>query len=116
MDFALVIAAVLFSSMGIGFAISIISETDSQAVQYSMIILLASVFFSGFFMSLDMLRAPVQVISWLLPTTYGTLLLRSIALRGIDPNWGLLAALIALGLVLMLVSWRLMRRLITSSE
>ena len=42
--FALVIAAVLFTSMGIGFAISIISQTDSQAVQYSMIILLASVF------------------------------------------------------------------------
>jgi len=114
--FALVIAAVLFTSMGIGFAISIISQTDSQAVQYSMIILLASVFFSGFIMSLDMLWAPVKVISWLLPTTYGTLLLRNIALRGADPNWGLLAALIALGLVLMLISWQLMRRLITTSE
>jgi len=113
---ALVIAAVLFTSMGIGFAISIISETDSQAVQYSMIILLASVFFSGFIMSLDMLWVPVRVISWLLPTTYGTLLLRDIALRGIDPNWGLLGALIALGLALMLISWRLMRRLITTSE
>ena len=53
--FALVIAAVLFTSLGIGFAISIVSQTDSQAVQYSMIILLASVFFSGFIMSLDML-------------------------------------------------------------
>ena len=114
--FALVIAAVLFTSMGIGFAISIISETDSQAVQYSMIILLASVFFSGFIMSLDMLWVPVRVISWLLPTTYGTLLLRDIALRGISPNWGLLGGLIALGLVLMLISWRLMRRLITTSE
>jgi len=102
--------------MGIGFAISIISETDSQAVQYSMIILLASVFFSGFIMSLDMLWVPVRVISWLLPTTYGTLLLRDIALRGIDPNWGVLGALIALGLALMLISWRLMRRLITTSE
>ena len=114
--FALVTAAVLFTSLGIGFAISIISETDSQAVQYSMIILLASVFFSGFIMSLDMLWAPVRVISWLLPTTYGTLLLRDIALRGINPNWGLLGGLIALGVVLMIISWRLMRRLITSSE
>jgi ABC-2 type transport system permease protein len=112
----LVIAAVLYTSMGIGFAISIISQTDSQAVQYSMIILLASVFFSGFIMSLDMLWVPVRVISWLLPTTYGTLLLRDIALRGAEPNWGLLGALIALGLALMLLSWRLMRRLITTSE
>jgi ABC-2 type transport system permease protein len=114
--FALVIAAVLFTSLGIGFAISIVSQTDSQAVQYSMITLLASVFFSGFIMSLDMLLPSVRIISWLLPTTYGTLLLRDIALRGVDPNWMLLGGLIAIGLVLMFISWRLMRRLITSSQ
>lgn len=115
-NFTLVIAAVLFTSLGIGFAISIVSQTDSQAVQYSMIILLASVFFSGFIMSLDTLWEPVRVISWLLPTTYGTLLLRDISLRGIDPNWALLGGLLAIGLVLMFVSWRLMRRLITSPQ
>jgi len=115
-NFTLVIAAVLFTSLGIGFAISIVSQTDSQAVQYSMIVLLASVFFSGFILSLDMLWEPVRVISWLLPTTYGTLLLRDIALRGADPNWALLGGLIAIGLVLMLISWRLMRRLIASSQ
>ena len=114
--FTLVIAAVLFTSLGIGFAISIVSQTDSQAVQYSMIILLASVFFSGFIMSLDMLLPSVRIISWLLPTTYGTLLLRDIALRGVDPNWMLLGGLMAIGLVLMFISWRLMRRLITSSQ
>ncbi len=115
-NFTLVIAAVLFTSMGIGFAISIVSQTDSQAVQYSMIFLLASVFFSGFIMSLDMLWQPVRVISWMLPTTYGTLLLRDIALRGIDPNWSLLAGLFAIGLVLMLISWWLMRRLIAAPK
>jgi ABC-2 type transport system permease protein len=114
--FALVIAAVLFTSMGIGFAISIISQTDSQAVQYSMIILLASVFFSGFIMGLEHLWQPVKVISWMLPTTYGTVLLRDIALRGVDPNWWLLGGLIAIGLALMLISWRLMRRLIASPQ
>jgi hypothetical protein len=41
---------------------------------------------SGFIMSLDMFLPSVRVISWLLPTTYGTLLLRDIALRGTDPN------------------------------
>jgi ABC-2 type transport system permease protein len=114
--FTLVIAAVLFTSLGIGFTISIVSQTDSQAVQYSMIILLASVFFSGFIMSLDMLLPSVRIISWMLPTTYGTLLLRDITLRGVDPNWMLLGGLIGIGLVLMFISWRLMRRLITSSQ
>jgi len=113
--FALVIAAVLFTSMGIGFAISIVSQTDSQAVQYSMIILLASVFFSGFIMGLEKLWQPVKVISWMLPTTYGTVLLRDIALRGVSPNWWLLGSLFAIGLALMLISWRLMRHLIATS-
>jgi ABC-2 type transport system permease protein len=114
--FALVIGAILFTSLGIGFVISIVSQTDSQAVQYSMIVLLASVFFSGFILSLDMLWEPVRVISWMLPTTYGTLLLRGIALSGSDPNWLLLAGLITIGVVLMFISWRLMRRLIASSQ
>ena len=113
-NFTLVIAVVLFTSLGIGFVISIVSQTDSQAVQYSMIILLASVFFSGFIMSLDMFWEPVKVISWLLPTTYGTLLLRDIALRGIDPNWALLGGLFAIGLALLLIAWRLLRHLIPS--
>lgn len=116
LNFTLVIIAVLFTSLGIGFTISIVSQTDSQAVQYSMIVLLASVFFSGFILSLDTLLKPVRVISWMLPTTYGTLLLRDIALRGIAPNWILLGGLVAIGLVLMLISWRLMRRLIASSQ
>lgn len=115
-NFVLVIAAVLFTSLGIGFAISIVSQTDSQAVQYSMITLLASVFFSGFIMNLGMLWEPVRVISWMLPTTYGTLMLRDIALRGLDPNWSLLVSLFAIGLLLMIISWLLMRRLIASSK
>jgi ABC-2 type transport system permease protein len=115
-DFIIVIAAVLFTSLGIGFVISIVSQTDSQAVQYSMITLLASVFFSGFIMNLEMLWEPVRVISWMLPTTYGTLMLRDIALRGLAPNWGLLGGLFAIGMVLMIISWLLMRRLIVSSR
>lgn len=114
--FALVIAALLFTSLGIGFIISIISQTDSQAVQYSMITLLASVFFSGFIMTLDMLWEPVRVVSWMLPNTYGTILLRDIALSGIAPNWMLLIYLSLIGLVLMVLSWMLMVRLIASSK
>jgi len=114
--FALVIAGVLFTSLGMGFAISIVSQTDSQAVQFSMILLLASVFFSGFIMSLALLWPPVRVLSWMLPTTYGTFLLRDIALRGITPNWLQLGGLVSLGLLFLLISWLLMRRLITSPQ
>jgi ABC-2 type transport system permease protein len=112
--FSLVLVVELFTSLGIGFAISIVSQTDSQAVQYSMIVLLASVFFSGFIMSLDMFWGPVKIVSWLLPATYGTFLLRNIALNGSGPAWTVLGGLFAFGLVLMLISWWLMRRLISS--
>lgn len=114
--YALVVFGLLFTSLGIGFIISIISQNDSQAVQYSMIVLLTSVFFSGFLMSLNMLRAPVQIISWLLPVTYGSTLLRDITLRGIDPGWIYLAGLFALGVILMLIAWYLMHRLISSIQ
>ena len=44
--FAMLILSLLFTSLSMGFAISVISETDTQAVQYSMIVLPASIFFS----------------------------------------------------------------------
>jgi ABC-2 type transport system permease protein len=114
-NFALVLAGVLFTSLGIGFVISLLSETDSQAVQYSMIVLLASVFFSGFLMELEMLIPAVRVVSWALPTTYGIIMLRDIALRGflIDPV--LIGGLFAIGVVLFIIAWFLLRRLISHS-
>ena len=115
-DFALVIAGLLFASLSIGFLISIISQTDSQAVQYSMIVLLASVFFGGFIIDLNYLLNPVKVISWMLPTTYGTTMLRDIALKGNHVNWLLLGELVAIGLFVMLIAWLLMRRSISTSH
>jgi|WetSurMetagenome_2_1015567.scaffolds.fasta_scaffold19987_3 ABC-2 type transport system permease protein len=113
--FTLTVAVILFTSLGYGFVISIISQTDSQAVQYSMIFLLASVFFSGFIMGLEKLIGPVRIVSWMLPTTYGTILLRNIALRGLIPDWILLGGLAAIGVFLLFIAWLLMRRLIGSS-
>lgn len=115
-DFALVVAALLFTSLSIGFFISLISETDSQAVQNSMIVLLASVFFGGFIIDLNYLLPPVRIISWMLPTTYGTTILREIALKGNHVNWLLLGGLIAIGLVFMLISWLLLRRLTSANQ
>jgi ABC-2 type transport system permease protein len=113
--FALVLAAILFTSLGIGFVISLLSQTDSQAVQYSMIVLLASVFFSGFLMELEMLIPAVRVVSWALPTTYGIIMLRDIALRGFPIDPLLIGGLTAIGIVLFFIAWLLLRRLISHS-
>ena len=41
-----------------GFLISLVSRNDTQAVQYAMIVLLASLFFSGFFLATERLALP----------------------------------------------------------
>ncbi len=106
-----IVLGLVFTSLGIGFVISLISTTDTQAVQYSMIVLLTSVFFSGFILELYTLWEPVRIISWFLPATYGILSLREVMLRGNALDWGLMWQLLGLGLLLAAVSWWLLRRL-----
>jgi ABC-2 type transport system permease protein len=106
-----VILALLYTSLAMGFAISTISDTDSQAVQYAMIVLLASIFFSGFFIALHRLLAAVHIVSWLLPATYGTAMLQDVMLRGRPPQPLLLFGLIAYGFLLFTFAWWRMRHL-----
>ena len=42
-----------------------------QAVQYTMILLLASLFFSGFFLNVEQLHDAAKLVSLLLPVSYG---------------------------------------------
>jgi ABC-2 type transport system permease protein len=109
--YAVVVALVLFASLGVGFVISLLSQTDSQAVQLAMLVLLASVFFSGFFMALYLFWPVVRIVSWALPVTYGIQLLQSIMLRGAAPNFTYMGGLLAIGLSLFIVAWFLLNRL-----
>jgi len=109
--YAVVILALLYTSLGMGFAISSISQTDSQAVQYSMIVLLASIFFSGFFIALHNLLTGVHIVSWLLPATYGTAMLQDVMLRGRPPEALLLVGLILFGVLLYTFAWWRLRHL-----
>jgi len=115
LSYGLVIAALIFTSLGIGFVISLLAQTDSQAVQYSMIVLLASVFFSGAFLGLQTLWEPVRAVSWALPATYGIVLLQNIMLRGHLANPILLGSLTALGAGLFIVALWLLHRVMARS-
>lgn len=112
----LVIGVLLFASLSIGFVISLVSQSDSQAVQYTMLVLIASVFFSGFMLSLDALLLPARAVSGALPTTYGILLLRNIMLRGGLPDLLPVVGLAVLGIVLYAIAWRMLRRSMMRSE
>lgn len=111
LHYMLVLATLLFTSLGFGFVISLASQTDSQAVQYAMILLLAGVFFSGFFVALYLLWEPVRLISWMLPVTYGMLLLQQVMLLGDTPDVRLLGDLALMGILSFLLAWWMLRRL-----
>lgn len=108
--YASIMFLVLMASLGAGFVISAVARTESEAVQYAMIALLVSIFFSGFFISLDRLIEPVRILSYLLPATYGIAALQEVAFLGEAPDPRLIAGVAALAIVLLVSAWMLMRR------
>jgi ABC-2 type transport system permease protein len=108
--YAAIIASLIFTALGFGFVISLIAQTTTQAVQYSMIVLLASIFFSGLFLGLELLRPFVQVVSWMLPATYASQMLQDVMLRGTFTRPELLGALLLIGVSLFVLAWGLLRR------
>ena len=109
-DMLIVVLALLFASLGIGFVISLIASTETQAVQFSMIVLLLSVFFSGFFMDLRYLMVPVRYISYAIPATFGTNMLQNNMLRGVPMSYNYLVNLVGMGIGLFFLSWILLSR------
>jgi len=107
----LVTSAVLLilGSLGIGFVISLLASSEQQAAQLAMLVLLGSVFLSGFVQPLESIQFPVRYSSFLLPATFGIQLFQDVMLRGIaGQSWyyGALAALSTIGLVLVIVLFR----------
>ncbi len=109
--YALVLLALLCASLSLGFFVSLSAKTDSQAIQLSMVILLASIFFGGFFLALYRLWEPVRVVSWMLPVTYGIELLQSVMLRGQFPSLLLLGGLFLFAVIFFLLDWWRLGRL-----
>ena len=108
-QFAGAIVLLILASLSFGFFISAISNSESQAVQFSMLVLLASVFFSGFFIGLESLAPYVRVVSYALPVTYGIRALQAVMLRGEQPELWVYGALVAMALLLFFVSSQLFR-------
>jgi len=111
-NYALAVIVLLFTALGVGFLISLISETDTQAVQYSMLLLLASIFFSGFFLDLRLMWQPIKILAWSLPATYGIRMLQDIMLRGAPAPLAVLQGVALIGIGLFIVSWLLLRRML----
>jgi ABC-type Na+ efflux pump permease subunit len=107
---ALVIGLLLVASLGLGLLISVISDSERQAVQLALLTLLASMFFSGFVLHIEEFQPAVQVGAYLLPVTHGISLLQGEFLSGtIAQQWQLLA-LVGIAVFLLLTSWTLLWR------
>ena len=78
----LAIAPFVFASLGLGLLLSLLADSERQAVQLSLLVLLASVFFGGLVIPVIALKEPVQELSYVLPVTHATLLAQDVMLRG----------------------------------
>ncbi len=110
LEYTVVVTLVLMASIGVGFVISAVADTDTQAVQYSMISLLAAIFFSGFFLTLDRLHPTVRPVSKLVPVSYAIEGFQDIMFRGSAVSSDLLLLLSAYVLAAFLLAWVLQRR------
>lgn len=94
-----------FASLGLGLLISLVSDSERQAVQLAMLVLLASMFFSGFILPIEEFRDPVRYVAYALPVTYGVALFQDQMLRGGGgaPAWYEIA-LLAIGVILFVLT------------
>ena len=108
----LVVAALatFTAAVSVGFSLALFAESNSQAVQYAMLVLLGSIFFSGFILSLTRFHPPLDLVSRALPATYGVSLFRDVMLRGRSPAAVDLGSLAAFGVGLTVLNWLLLRR------
>jgi ABC-2 type transport system permease protein len=104
------IALILVASLGLGLAIAVISDSERQAVQLSLLVLLASVFFSGFVLSVSEFTEPVRAFAYSLPVTHAIRLIQDIMLRGaVTQFWSYgVLAIIAVGTLVF--AWLILRR------
>ena len=79
---SIVLALVTAASLGLGVVIAVFSDTERQVVQMALLVLLASVFFSGLFLNLDLFRPLARPFMYLLPATHGIALTQDLMLYG----------------------------------
>ncbi|HEX2765563.1 MAG TPA: ABC transporter permease [Candidatus Limnocylindria bacterium] len=111
-----IVLLLTFASLGVGLLISLVADSERQAVQLSMLVLLASVFFSGFVLPVTDFAEWTQYIAYALPVTHGIATLQDEMLRGsISMEWMLLV-LAGIGILLYAVSLLRLRRILRSAD
>jgi ABC-2 type transport system permease protein len=108
--FATVVGLLILASLGLGMLISVLADSERQAVQLSLLVLLASVFFSGLVLPVAEFHQAVQAAAHLLPVTAGIRLLQDSMLRGGTYAGYLLGVLLTIAVAFFAATTVLLRR------
>jgi ABC-2 type transport system permease protein len=81
-DLVLVTLPFIAASLALGLLISTFAETQLQAMQMTIFILMPSILLSGFMFPYEAMPLPAQTISEVLPATHFIRLIRGVVLRG----------------------------------
>jgi ABC-2 type transport system permease protein len=102
----------LLAVLGMGLFISTISQTQTQAMQMAMFVMLPSFILSGFFFPRESMPDLIRYASYLVPLTYFLQILRGVVLKGsqIGELWNTVAPLALYALVVVGVSVLRFRR------
>lgn len=107
---ALVVGLLIAASLGLGLLIAAISDSEPQTVQLSLLVLLASVFFSGFVLAIDEFSEPVRSMIYSLPVANGIRLLGDFMFRGGTVAVWQIWLLGGLAVGYIVAAWLLLRR------
>jgi ABC-2 type transport system permease protein len=110
LDYSATVIVILFTSLSAGFLISLVSANDTQSVQYGMLLLLASIFFSGFFLNLNQMWPPMRKFAFILPATYAIHILHEVMLRGHPIPLLYIIGITGIGLILVFLDWYILHR------
>ena len=110
-----IVGLLVLASLGLGLVVAGISDSERQTVQLSLLLLLASVFFSGFVLAIDQFSEPVKSLTQLLPVTHGIRLISDVMMRGEAESISALGVLGGLALAFIGIAWLLVRRAMRSA-
>ncbi len=111
-----IVLLLTFASLGVGLLISLVADSERQAVQLSMLLLLASVFFSGFVLPVTDFAEWMRNVAYALPVTHGIATLQQLMLRGVVVDTWMLGILLGIGLGLYLISLLRLRRVMRTAD
>ena len=109
-EYLILLVVLATASVGIGFLISATSRTDSQAIQLSMLVLLLSIFFTGFFLPITGFAWPAWIIALLLPMTHAITGFQDLVLAGSSVTFGIWLGLGIIIIITYMLVLLIMRR------